>query len=72
MKVIIPKTLLSKTTKTFKIRTYCTATFEYLVEANTKEEAEEKFSLGGGKPLNDEMPIDIYDETVDKIENIDI
>tara|TARA_R100000084_G_C4578568_1_gene112701 strand:+ start:330 stop:581 length:252 start_codon:yes stop_codon:yes gene_type:complete len=59
------------TPKTFKIRTYCTATFEYLVKANTKEEAEEKFSLGGGQPLNDEMPIDIYDETIDKIEDID-
>ena len=42
------------TPKTFKIRTYCTATFEYLVKANTKEEAEEKFSLGGGQPLNDD------------------
>ena len=29
----------------------------------------EKFTLGSGKPLNDEMPIDIYDETIDKIES---
>ena len=60
------------TTKTFKITTYGTATFEYYVKANTQEEAEEKFNQGSSKPSNGGMPIDVYDETIDKIENIDI
>jgi len=55
-------------TKTFKIRTYCTATFEYYVKANTQEQAEEKFNQGWSEPRNDGMPIDVYDETIDKIE----
>ena len=56
--------------KTFKIRTYCTATFEYYVDANTQEEAEEKFNQGWSEPHNDGMPIDVYDETIDKIETV--
>ena len=58
--------------KTFKIKTYCTATYEYYVKANTKEEAEEKHNKGLSKPSSLVMPIDVYDETIDKIENIDI
>lgn len=54
-------------TKTFKIRTYCTATYEYFVKANTQEEAEEKHNQGLSKPSNSGMPIDVYDETIDKI-----
>ena len=60
------------TTKTFKITTYCTAAFEYYVEANTQEEAEEKHNQGYSKANNNGMPTDVYDETIDKIENIDI
>lgn len=56
--------------KTFKIRTYCTATYEYIVKANTKEEAEEKLDQGESKPLNDGNPVDIFDEEIDKIEQI--
>jgi len=59
------------TTKTFKIRTYCTATYEYYVKANTEEEAEEKHNQGLSKPSNNGMPIDVYDETIDKIESWD-
>ena len=58
--------------KNFKIRTYCTATYEYYVKANTKEEAEEKHNQGLSKPSNGVMPSEVYDETIDKIENIDI
>ena len=57
--------------KTFKIRTYCTATYEYYVKANTQEDAEEKFNKGQSKqPSNGGMPIDVYDEIIDKIERI--
>ena len=48
--------------KTFKIRTYCTATYEYIVKANTQEEAEEKFYQGQSKPCNGGMPIDIMSD----------
>ena len=56
-------------TKTFKIRTYATVTYEYWVKANTQEQAEEKHNQGYSKPRNDGMPIDVYDETIDKVEN---
>lgn len=61
---------MKKDIKTFKIRTYCTATYEYIVKANTQEDAEEKFYKGQSKPSNGGMPINIYDETFDKIERI--
>ena len=54
-------------TKLFKIRTYATVTYEYWVKANTQEQAEEKHNQGYSKPRNDGMPIDVYDETIDKI-----
>jgi len=61
--------MTNKKLKTFKITTYCTATYEYFVEANTKEEAEEKYYQGSSVARNKGMPIDIYDETIDKIES---
>jgi len=54
-------------TKTFKITTYGTATFEYYVEADTEEEAEEKFSQGYIKTHNSENPIDVHDETIESV-----
>tara|TARA_Y100001973_G_C5147940_1_gene306459 strand:- start:390 stop:587 length:198 start_codon:yes stop_codon:yes gene_type:complete len=53
--------------KTFKITTYGMATFEYYVEADTEEEAEEQFSLGWGEPHNDGMPTDVHDETIESV-----
>ncbi len=44
---------------------------EYYVKANTEEEAEEKHNQGLSKPSNNGMPIDVYDETIDKIESWD-
>ena len=43
------------------------ATFEYYVEADTEEEAEEQFSLGWGEPHNDGMPTDVHDETIESV-----
>jgi|TARA_Y100000015_G_scaffold36808_1_gene38274 hypothetical protein len=57
--------------KNFKIRTYCTATYEYYVKANSQEEAEKKHNQGYSKPSNNGNPVDIYDETIDKIQNLD-
>ena len=39
------------------------------MKANTQEQAEEKHNQGYSKPRNDGMPIDVYDETIDKVEN---
>jgi hypothetical protein len=58
--------------KIFKITTYCTATYEYYVYSNSQEEAEKKHNLGYSKPNNNGMPTDVYDETIDKIEDISI
>ena len=57
--------------KTFKIRTYATVTYVYYVKANSQEDAEKKHNQGYSKPSNNGMPIDVYDETIDKIENLD-
>jgi hypothetical protein len=63
---------MNKKLKTYTIKTYGTATFEYYVEADTEAEAEEKFILGWGEPHNDGMPTDVHDETIEDIteENI--
>ena len=57
--------------KTFKIRTYATVTYVYYVKANSQEDAEKKHNQGYSKPSNNGMPIDVYDETIDKIKNLD-
>ena len=37
------------------------------MEANTEEEAEEKFSQGWSEPHNDGMPTDVHDETIESV-----
>ena len=49
-------------TKPYVIITYGQATFKYLVEATSTEEAETKFLEGYYEAYNDGMPTDVHDE----------
>jgi len=53
--------------KKYVIITYGQATFKYLVEATSEEDAEDKFLEGYYEAYNDGMPTDVHDEQIDEI-----
>ena len=58
---------MEEKTKPYVIITYGQATFKYLVEATSTEEAETKFLEGYYEEYNDGMPTDVHDEQIDEI-----
>ena len=53
--------------KKYVIITYGQATFKYLVEATSEEDAEDKFLEGYYEAYNDGMPTNVHDEQIDEI-----
>ena len=58
---------MEEKTKPYVIITYGQATFKYLVEATSKEDAESKYLRGWAEIHNDGMPTDVHDEQIDEI-----
>ena len=58
---------MNKKLKTYTIKTYATATFEYFVDASSKKNAIKQFHQGWSEPKNDNMPISVHDETIEDI-----
>ena len=57
----------SITMKKYLVTTYATATYKFIVEADSKEEAEEKVWAGDYDELNNGDPIKIEDEQIESI-----
>tara|TARA_Y100000996_G_scaffold365612_1_gene310440 strand:- start:85 stop:258 length:174 start_codon:yes stop_codon:yes gene_type:complete len=53
--------------KKYLVTTYATATFKFIVEADSEEEAEEKVWAGDYEELNNGDPTKIEDEQIESI-----
>ena len=53
--------------KKYLVTTYATATYQCIVEADSKEEAEEKVWEGDYDELNNGDPTDVQDEQIESI-----
>tara|TARA_R100001079_G_C4380955_1_gene123090 strand:- start:355 stop:564 length:210 start_codon:yes stop_codon:yes gene_type:complete len=53
--------------KKYLVTTYATATYKFIVEADSEEEAEEKVWAGDYDELNFGNPTDVQDEQIESI-----